>query len=183
MAAGTFGALLFVAPAGAVINGPCSGSGTFRNGLESGGGSFTVDASTGEVITVPLKDDVAWEGAIAIPARQRPVSGWVRIDLPWPLGGIDIDTWGKDGRVAGAVDNSGTESYDLPSVIPRGVEFRLEGEHHDVEDCSGYALIQVEGAATDSWAVWPALVLTIAAFALTAFAGKRRFRRVWVRRP
>lgn len=173
-------------PAGATLTGPCTGSGTFVNGLKKGGGSFTVDANTTGVVTVPLKDTVRWQGSINEPEHDRLTDGYVRLDLPWPFGGVDIETWGKrkDGKDSFHVANQGIETYDLPSAIPRGVAMKVTGQHiDDAGTCSWDVTIQVEGSATDSVAVYPALAATVLAFGFAALSGKRRFKKVWVLHP
>ncbi len=172
-------------PAHAVVNGPCTGTASFVKGLKKSG-PFTVDANTAGTITVPLKDTVNWTGSIALSPHQRPTDGYVRVDLPWPFGGVDIETWGKrkDGRPSFNVANKGTEDYDLPSVVPRGVDLKVVGEHiDDTATCSWEITIQVEGNPTDSVLVYPMLAATVVAFAGAAIAGKRRFKKVWVLHP
>lgn len=172
------------APAGATIEGPCSGSGTFVDGLDSGGGSFTVDGKTGEVVEIPLEDTVRWQGAISGVSGQREVSGFVAVDLPWPWGKVNIESWGNDGKLASAVENRGEEEYDLPSLIPRGVEFKVYGEHNDQGvSCDFSVRVKVEGSAFDTPLTYGSVVLTLGSAGLLALAGRPRFKKIWVEHP
>jgi hypothetical protein len=135
------------APAAAEIDGPCTGSGEFENGTKDAG-SFTVDGDTSDVVEVPLKDTVHWEGAIDA-SGERDYSGSIEVDLPWPLDAATIDTW--DGTTD-ETGNSDEKSYDLPSAVPRGVEFEVTGHHSEDGEvvCSGTVKVKVEGGAFDS---------------------------------
>ena len=170
-------------PAAAVLDGRCTATGAFEAGTKAKG-PFTVDAHTSDVVVIPLKDRVDWQGSIDITPHDRAVSGNVRIKMPWPLPSVTVESWGKNGKKAHAVDNRGIESYDLPSVIPRGVELTVQGAHNDDgASCNGSLRIEVEGSATKSWLVWPALGATVVAFGVAALAGRPRFNKIWVLRP
>jgi hypothetical protein len=139
------------APAAAEIDGPCSGSGAFEKGTKADG-PFTVtaeDVAPGEVIEVPIKDTVHWQGSIDGVSGDREFSGFVEVDLPWPLGSATIDTWGGSTDKTG---NEGDKSYNLPKAIPRGVEFEVTGEHSEdgTVVCSGTVKVKVEGGPFDS---------------------------------
>ena len=135
------------APAAAEIDGPCTGSGDFEDGTKDAG-PFTVDGDTSDVVEVPLKDTVHWQGAIDA-SGERDFSGSIEVDLPWPLGAATIDTWDGSTEETG---NDGDKSYDLPSAIPRGVEFEVSGQHSEDGSvvCSGTVKVKVEGGAFDS---------------------------------
>jgi hypothetical protein len=134
-------------PAAAQIDGPCTGSGDFEDGTKDAG-PFTVDGDTSDVVEVPLKDTVHWQGAIDA-SGERAYSGSIEVDLPWPLGEATIDTWDGTTEETG---NKGDKSYDLPSAIPRGVEFEVTGHHSEdgTVVCSGTVKVKVEGGAFDS---------------------------------
>ena len=139
------------APAAATIDGPCSGSGEFETGTKDGG-PFTVnaeDVAPGEVIEVPIKDTVHWRGEITGVSGEREYAGFVEVDLPWPFGAATVDTWGGTTEDTG---NSGDKKYDLPSAVPRGVEFEVSGQHSEDGSvvCSGTVKVKVEGGAFDS---------------------------------
>ena len=170
----------FATPTDAEVSPPgsCTGSAAFTKGTKAAG-PFTVraDVPAGKVIEVPLGDTVKWEGAVVGPAPgvERSISGFVAVDLPWPLGHQNIDSWcGKSKKVG----NSGTKKYDLPSSVPRGVEFNVTGEHHEGGKlfCSGHATVKLEGGAFDSFATPAALFLTVvsaAGLVLTGIAGRK----------
>ena len=136
------------APAAAEIDGPCSGSGDFEKGTKADG-PFAVSADENEVVEVPLKDTVHWQGEITGVSGERDYAGFIEVDLPWPLGAATIDTWGG---TTDATGNSGDKSYDLPSAVPRGVEFEVSGQHSEdgTVVCSGTVKVKVEGGAFDS---------------------------------
>jgi hypothetical protein len=161
-------------PAGAEMEGPCTAQATFRNGTKDGG-SFTVDASSTDVVKVPLSDTVDWTGSIAVPAVERPIEGEVTLQMPWPFGAVSLHSWGGD--TTAKVQGSGTEEYDLPSFVPRGVEMTVEAVHRDAATCRASLRIEVEGSATDSPLVWPSLGLTAASLALLGLAGRPVVRR------
>jgi hypothetical protein len=160
--------VLSAAAASATLSGPCTASGTFTNGFD--GQPFTVDASTSVVVEIPRSDVVAWTGAISGVSGERRTGGHVAVDLPWPLGKVTIDTWSDDD--ATSVSESGEEDYDLPSLVPRGVEFEVTGAHAEngVVVCSGKVVVKVEGSAFDSPLVYPSLGLTAAGAAGLAVA-------------
>src|SRR3954449_12750267 len=148
------------APAGAEIDGPCTGSAEFDEG------GFTVDAgdlAPGEVVEVPVSDTVHWQGEIDGVSGERDIAGSVAVDLPWPFGEAQIDGWDGSTDKTG---NQGDKSYDLPSLIPRGVEFEVKGQHSEDGEvvCTGTVTVKVEGSAFDS-------PLTPVALAGTAISG------------
>ena len=153
------------APAGAVLNGACSGQGSLAKGTAaSGKGPFAAESiPAGQVITVPISDDVAWSGSVSVPAGQRQISGFVALKLPWPFGDVKIDTWGGP---SSKVANNGTKHYKLLSVLPRETVFKVFGQHHDANNvnCDGYVLLKIEGSAF-------ATPLTAISLAVTAGLG------------
>jgi hypothetical protein len=170
------------APAGADINGPCTGSGAFNRGTKARG-PFTVNAQDlkpGDVVEVPVKDTVHWKGDISGVSGNRTIDGFVAVDLPWPFGEATIDTWGKSTDLTG---NEGEHSYSLPSLIPRGVEFEVSGQHSEngVVVCSGTAKVKVEGSAFDS----PLAPIGLGGTAISgvglAFAGRPVFKKLWAK--
>ena len=159
-----------VSPAGA-----CTGTGVFTTGTKANG-PFSVDGATvpaGKVIEVPKSDTVMWHGTVVGPAAgvERPISGFVAVDLPWPLGRATVDSWGGKSK---RVENNGSKKYDLPDSVPRGVEFKVFGEHHENGKlfCSGSATVEVEGSAFDSAAAPVALALTAVSAVGLVLAGR-----------
>lgn len=129
--------------AGAEISGTngCQASGTWR---EAG---LTVDAATATgVITIPRSDTVDWQASVAAPPGAYNGSVW--IELPPPFDRIEVDSWSGDSQTTA---NSGSHEYDLPSVVPAGVEIVVAGEHTDANgSCSGSVTVQLDGGPFSS---------------------------------
>ena len=166
---------VLAAPAAADVTTPpgrCVGSASFAKG---GDGPFSVsskDLSPSDVTTVPLSDTVSWEGSlIGVPAgTSREISGYVKVDMPWPIPDVTIDDWGgSSSRVA----NKDVKEYSLPSVTPRGVELRVYGQHSEAGQvfCSGSTKIKINGGAFSSPFALISLALLVASAALLAFTG------------
>jgi hypothetical protein len=169
--------LVLPGPAAAELTGDCTASGSFVEGTEADG-PFTVDATEigTTVVVVPRSDTVDWQAAVIGPSGEREISGFVAVDLPWPFGGWTIDSW--DGT-ATATENSGSEEYDLGSLVPAGVEIRVYGEHNDEgASCTGEVFVEIEGGPFDSPLTYAMLVLTALAVVGLLFAMRPRFTRV-----
>lgn len=144
--AGVGGVLLLLGGAslaGAEISGTngCQATGTWRDG------GFTVDAATADgVITVPRADTVDWTGSVAAP--PGPYSGSVWVELPPPFGQVEIDSWSGDSETT---SNSGSHDYDLPPLVPAGVDIVVGGEHTDQNgSCTGSVTVQIDGGPFSS---------------------------------
>ncbi len=90
---------LSAAPAGAHVDGGCTGSGTFEKG------NFTATAAEEGVVNVPLADNVQWEGALpSPPAGETAYSGKIEVELPPPFPALKIDSWSgtSDSRATAA---------------------------------------------------------------------------------
>lgn len=140
----------------AELDGPngCQASGAFLDG------GFTVDAATigDDLVTVLRSDTVAWQGSVAAPPGEH--SGSISVELPPPFGDVEIDSWSGDSQ---STSNEGVREYDLPSLVPAGVEFEVVGSHTDQNGtCSGYVRMEVEGGAFDSPLTAISLVGTVA---------------------
>ncbi|MDO8389617.1 MAG: hypothetical protein Q7V57_03935 [Actinomycetota bacterium] len=142
--------------ASAQIDGECSASGAWQdNGLK-------VDAQTvgDDVITIPRTDTVNWEGSVSSPPGEY--SGSIWLELPPPFGKLKIDDWSGNGD---STSNSGSKEYDIPKLVPAGVEFEVAGEHFaDNGDCTGYVKLVIDGGLFDSF-------VSIIFFVLTALFG------------
>ena len=156
---GAGGALLVLGSAslaGAEITGTngCQATGTWR---EEG---ITVDAATAEgVVTIPRSDTVDWQGSVA--AAPGAYRGSVWVELPPPFGRFEIDTWSGNSETT---SNSGSEEYDLPALVPSGVEFVVAGEHTDQNgSCSGSVTVQIDGGPFSS----PLTAVSLAGTAIT----------------
>lgn len=160
--------LAMLAPLGVLIppgqasadieSGDCTGEVRFVTGTEADG-PFSVDADRplGDVVVVPRSDTVEWSAST--PATSGEYSGSVTVDLPFPLGSYKIEEW--SGTVQTST-NSGTDSYDLPGVIPGGVEFRVSATHSDeAGTCNGSLTVKIEGRSFGSAVTPIALVTTV----------------------
>ncbi len=128
----------------------CTASGSFREG------KMTVDASTvgDRVVTVPRKDTVDWQGSVSTTGTY---SGEISIKLPW--GTKQIDSWSGNSTTT---SSSNSEEYDLPKLLPGGVEFRIEGTHTvNGQTCKGYVRMKLAGKPLSSPITWVALAGTV----------------------
>lgn len=162
-------------PAHADVTNPpgrCVGSASFAKGVT---GPFTISSSQlqpGDVTKVPVKDTVQWSGSlVGVAPTEREISGYVRIDMPWPLPDINLDSWSGP---SSKTQNSDTKEYSLPSATPRGVELRVYGEHREAGTlfCSGSAKIEIEGSTMNAFSIG-SLALLAASVALAALASRR----------
>lgn len=151
-----------------VISGPCTGEGTFK------AGGFTKTAAEAGVVEIPRKDEVAWRGAIAVPATNSAYSGRIELETPAGLPAISIDSWSG---TTDSVSNSGTKSYDIPSWVPANVEFKVKGSHtQGGVTCAGYVKLRIEGSAAGPFSI-ASLVGTALTGAGLVFAGRPRLGR------
>lgn len=148
----------------------CSGSGTFQ----SSGVSVDAEGIGDDVVEISRSDTVDWQGAVAAPPGVY--SGTISVDLPPPFGKAEIDSWEGDSE---STSNFGAEEYDLPSLAPAGVEFRVVGSHTDENgSCSGYVNLQIEGGPFDSALAPISLAGTVLTGAGAAAALRPLFRRL-----
>lgn len=175
--AGTVFGLLLVgstSTAGAGIDGisgsnGCAASGSWRKA------GITVDAATANgVITIPRSDTVDWQGSVAAAPGKYHGSVWV--ELPPPFGSVEVDSWKGDSQTT---SNSGAHEYDLPKLVPAGVEFTVAGDHADENGtCSGSVKVKVAGGKFDSPLTPVSLVGTAATGAGLLGALRPLFRKV-----
>jgi len=158
--------LLGAAPAAAHVDGGCTGSGTFAKG------KFTATAAEEGVVNVPLTDDVSWQGALpAPPPGDTGYSGKIEVELPPPFAPLKIDSWSGTSDSAA---NSGVKHYDLPSLVPRGVEFEVTGSHSQgTANCSGFVKVTVQGGKLGPLTI-ASLVGTVLTGGLFAMAGRSK---------
>lgn len=145
----------------------CTASGSFEKG------QFSVDVGTvgDRVVTVPRKDTVDWQGSVATTGQYN---GKVWIVLPW--GKQEIDTWSG---TSSTTSTSGTEEYDLPSLLPGGVQFTVKGSHTvNGQTCSGYVTMKLAGKPLSSPITWVALAGTVGTGAGVGAVVWPMFRRV-----
>jgi hypothetical protein len=147
----------------------CSASGTFRDA------GVTVDAATSSgVVTVHHTDTVDWTGSVT--GAPGPYSGSVWVKLPPPFGTVTIRSWSGDSQTT---SNSGTEHYNLPSMVPAGITFTVAGEHKDNNGrCAGSVQLQFDGSPLGSPITWVSLGGTAITGIGAAFALRPLFRKV-----
>lgn len=147
----------------------CSASGTWvEDGL------VVVAETEGGVYTIPRSDTVAWEGSVSGPPGVY--SGKVSVDLPPPFGEVVVDDWSGDSETT---SNNGAHEYDLPSLVPAGVEFKVKGDHTDERgSCSGTITFEIDGGPFDSPLAPASLGGTAVFAALTGVALKPLFKKV-----
>lgn len=170
----TGGYLLAAAPPAAAElaepPGACTGTGAWRDG------GFTVvstEADPGTVIEIPRADQVDWTGEVIgpQPGTGRPIAGAISLSLPPPLGQVTVNDWDGTGVNVAA---GGTESYDLPALVPAGVVFTLHAEHREGDRvfCTGTARLRIAGGPFDSPLIWVGLAGTALSGGLLLLAGR-----------
>lgn len=91
---------------------------------------------------IPLSGSAEYVGTVGSGADrdERGFSGQVVIETPPGLPDIELtDRWTWAGPGTGATD-TGNVSWDLPSLLPRGISLKVAGFHHDdPERCEGPA--------------------------------------------
>lgn len=149
-------AVLFVltAPAHASLKGPCTASGTFREG------NFNVDAKKVDEVEIPRADTVDWKAGDP-GSGERVIVGSVEIEFPPPIGKIMVGEWGEDGKKAGAHNNSDSYTYDLPALIA-GFDIPVSGTHQDAGfSCSGTVVVRIEGGGFSNPAALVSVAFTV----------------------
>lgn len=135
----------------------CEAAGTWREG------GFSVDAAaTTGVVVIPRSDMVEWTGSVPLAPGQYRGSIWV--ELPPPFGSVEIDTWEGDSQ---STSNNGTHEYDLPALVPAGIEFVVSGQHVDENGrCDGSVTVEIDGGRLGA----PLAAISLAGTAITAAA-------------
>lgn len=147
--------MLFATPAHAALEGKCTASGTLIKD-----GRTVNPKTTNEIDDVPLQDDIKWSGSVTPSRTPRPISGYVKIDLPAPIPDIDAGSWSRPKAVL--VDNKGTYHWNLPSVAA-GLKVRVYGTHNDVgTSCPGFVVVGIKGTS-------PLLFVALVGVVLSAF--------------
>ena len=144
-------ALALAQPASAQdATGPCMANAQLSNGV-------TVDpydpSLEGVVYEIPTSGTAEYQGSVQGASPPRPISGKVSVAGPPGFGDITIDDrwiWSDDD--ATGTSDAGQVSWDLPSVLPRGVELEVNGEHQEngVVTCEGTIKVKLEGGFFDS---------------------------------
>ncbi len=116
----------FAAPASAVvIEGPCTGSVTFEDGVNvttfESPNTVTESHPLSPTITIPLDATVKYEGSMNIAPPSDLVDFVGGVDLKVPLiGNVTVVNWPDPYGQTLQVSDSGSYTYSLPSYIPKG---------------------------------------------------------------
>jgi hypothetical protein len=148
-------------PAGARLQGPCTGSGTLR---QTG---RTYDAKTVDFVKIPRTGDVDYVGTTEASGKRVAV-GQVRISLPPPIGKVVLGQWGKDGKQTGSSGRRGKYHYDVTNLIA-GIKFPVSGydDEPGLPRCSGAVVVQIDGHSPLAWVSLGLSVVAIAGVALS----------------
>lgn len=148
--------------------GPCAASAVLSNGV-------TVDpyASSG-TYPIPIEGSADYQGAVEADVETpRPINGEVTIRTPPGLPDVTVtDQWEWSNDASDGLSDSGSVSWELPSVLPRGVPITVEGFHQDQGvRCEGSITVELEGGAFDSPLTFVSLGGTALAAIGLGFAG------------
>ena len=113
-------------PAHAVLTGVCSAQADVSGDDGTAFGTINPKTKTG-VYTVPIKGSASYTGllvGVSEPEEGRAHNGSVTVALPGIVSALGIPdptikTWQEDDSTA--VSDSGSVTWDLPGVTPRGV--------------------------------------------------------------
>jgi len=140
---GTMTALVLaivVAPAGAVVSGPCTGSAAFSTGV-----TITAEQPLDPATVIPDADDVLYQGSIDIPPPDDPIpfNGGISAEIAG-IGSFPVATWGGTTE---EVSSSGTYIYEVPTWVPRGTGDILLTANHAQGGavCNGQVKVTLEG--------------------------------------
>ncbi len=127
-------------PAGAVVNGPCTGSAVFSTGA-----TITAEQPLDPATVIPDADSVLYQGSINIspPDEPIPFEGGISAEIAG-LGRFPVANWGGETE---EVSDSGTYVYEVPSWVPRGTgEILLSANHaQGGAECFGQVKVTLEG--------------------------------------
>jgi hypothetical protein len=139
--------VVLAAPAGASLTGDCAATGRLL------GQGRSYDAASVDHVTLPLEDEVEWQGSVAGgddggEGPERQIQGEVRLKMPpgVPFGEITLGDWGPKQSTRYA--NGDTYEYSFPSILG-GATVNLSGEHLEggAEVCAGSVEIELEGSS------------------------------------
>lgn len=121
-------------------------------------------AASGGVYTVPKSGSASYTGSVPAQGEDRETSGKVGVELPLGLPSITIKSWGGDDT--DATSDSGTVTWDIPSIVPGNIEMTVSGFHQDVGvRCEGTVVVKLDGGGLGSPLGLGALAGTVLALA------------------
>lgn len=134
---------------------PCTVSATIE-----GTGAVIDPAASGGVYTAPLEGSASYVGSIAVAAEERPINGRVWVETPPGIPSFTLKSWQDDD--AEKVSDSGSVTWSIPSIVPRGVIVTVAGFHNDAgTGCNGSIQVKLEGDFFDSPLGAVSLALTV----------------------
>ncbi len=148
------------------LTGGCTASATYELG--------TFDpAESGGVYTVPKSGSASYTASVPVTGDDRTTSGKVEVALPLGLPSITVKSWKSD-NTDGSSD-SGSVSWDIPSIVPGNVELNVSGYHQDEgARCEGRIKVKLEGSGIGSPVGLASVVLTLASLGGVIWAGMPR---------
>ena len=156
--------------------GACTASGQWVN---AGFTKSSTDYSSNDVVLVPQKDTVNWEGhelgkPVGYVGPARPIDGKIQVTLPF---GIGVTVWHWSGSASVRYSNKGQERYNVPSALI-GVKLKLSGFENDSAKtvCSGSVYVEVSGGKFKNpigWAGIAGSVVFLAGMLAAGFAKTR----------
>lgn len=161
-----FWTIATVAPVSAEVTaGGCTGEAQFSDGT-----IVTVATPLDQVIVVPERDNVTYRGSINLPPPddEVPFSGSIVVRLPrtnWT-----VVTWSGE---TVEVSDAGIYVYEVPSYVPRGIQFQVSGAHTQLgQTCGARVTMKLDGSP--STAAYIAATGTLVFGAATIGAGSRK---------
>lgn len=147
------------------LEGPCNVTATI-----SETGTNIDPSASGGVYSAPLSGSASYNGSIAVdPGEGRAIDGRVWVVTPPGLPSVTLKSWQDED--AENVSDAGTVTWDLPNLLPRGIEVTVEGFHNDEQNCTGSITVKVDGGIFDSATGIGSAILTVIAGAGLLYAG------------
>ena len=139
------------------FTGGCTASATYERG--------TFDpAVSGGVYTIPKSGTAKYSGSVPVDGKDRTTSGKVQIALPLGLPSITVKSWSSDNTDDNS--DSGSVTWDIPSLVPGNIEMNVSGYHQDEGvRCEGRIKVKLEGGGLTSALGLGSLGLTAVTFA------------------
>ena len=160
--------LMTAGASNAAVTGPCKGVGTIIQTNK------TYDASVVNAVTIPRQGTVRYVGSTQATGKRLAV-GEVQIELPPPIGKVDLGVWGHDGKRASASGKKGTYKYTFSKLLA-GITVRVSGIDREpgYPNCSGYIDVTLEGRSPLAWASLAITVVALGGVSLSVRARRIR---------
>ncbi|MGE0600277.1 MAG: hypothetical protein AB7J35_14095 [Dehalococcoidia bacterium] len=144
------------------FTGGCTASATYERG--------TFDpAVSGGVYAIPKSGTANYSGSVPVEGKDRTTSGKVQIALPLGLPSITVKSWSSDNTDLNS--DSGSVTWDIPSIVPGNIEMTVSGYHQDQGvRCEGRIKVKLEGGGLSSGLGLGSVGLTIVSLAGLAWS-------------